>query len=153
MRISQSNLFKRLSASSLPYAPSARPSVATFNNPVAPSTTGRIPYAPPIGIPVGKGPTNPWTTLAPGGQRMTGRVGGAQTTAFRTQTMSGILGWLGGGSRQQRNLQPLQQMMSWLAPFLASRIAGNARPFGQSIQSWTQSLPQNIPSQALRRRQ
>jgi hypothetical protein len=72
---------------------------------------------------------------------MTGRVGGIQTTAQRTQPLSAQLGGWFGQSTGKKNLQPLESLMSWLLPYLTRGT--------QQIQSWTQGLPQNITNELL----
>jgi hypothetical protein len=82
-------------------------------------------------------------------QQMTGRVGGNQTTAQQTQPLSAQLGGWFGQEMPGGKMDPRAAMMSWLSPVLAQQLS---QALGPMMQSWQQSLPQNITSDLLKRR-
>jgi hypothetical protein len=81
-------------------------------------------------------------------QQLTGQVGGMQTTAQQTQPLSAQLGgWFGQKQGQQTN--PFEAFMSWLSPQVAQMLRGK---ISSPSQSWTQTLPQNITNNLLKRK-
>lgn len=113
-----------------------------FNNPVKSKRNPRTSAIPSPNL------AKPKTTP----QQMTGRVGGAMTTAYRTQPLSAQFGWL--GSQAQRNkAKPANAMMSWLNSSLAPQITQMLMSaIGQQENPFNKSLPQNMTRKAIQRR-
>jgi len=119
------------------------PNMAMFPHPVAPTSqkrTAKLTLWMPQSV------SNPM-------QQFTGRVGGIQTTAQRTQPWSAQLGGWFGQSPGQRNMQSMEALMGWLSPYLTQQLSQSlAGVFGKRkpTQGWAPALPQNMTNKLLK---